>query len=143
LESLPGWDWSEKHQRQWHSRLAALRRYARAHDAGEIPVNAAIDRVRIGAWAAAQRAAHAAGTLPARNTAVLETIPGLDMENQSRRTPQPQSPSEDQRQQQQPHAEQAKPVAKQPPSQPAPLAADHEIGPHRTSTPLVPPAALD
>jgi hypothetical protein len=76
LESLPGWDWSGKHQRKWHSRLAALRRYARTHDVGEVPVDAAVDRLRIGAWAAAQRAAHAAGTLPARNAAVLETIFG-------------------------------------------------------------------
>ncbi len=76
LESLPDWEWRGKHQRNWHSRFAALRRYARVHDAGEIPVDAAIDGVRIGAWAAVQRAAYAAGTLPARNAALLETVPG-------------------------------------------------------------------
>lgn len=75
LESLPGWDWRGKHQRKWHTRFAALRQYTHAHNVGEIPVDATIDRLRIGAWAAAQRAAHAAGTLPARNAALLETIP--------------------------------------------------------------------
>lgn len=76
LESLPGWDWRGKHQRKWHARFTALHRYARAHNVGEIPADATIDHLRIGAWAAAQRAAHAAGTLPARNVALLETIPG-------------------------------------------------------------------
>lgn len=71
LERLPGWDWGGRHQRKWHDRLAALSRYAHAH-AGQIPAN----RLRIGAWAAAQRAAYATGTLPARNAALLETIPG-------------------------------------------------------------------
>ena len=73
LERLPGWDWGGRHQRKWHDRLAALSRYAHA---GQIPANATVNRLRIGAWAAAQRAAYAAGTLPARNAALLETIPG-------------------------------------------------------------------
>jgi hypothetical protein len=77
LESIPGWDWSGKHQRQWHRRFAALSRYARTHgDAGQTPVDATIAGLRLGAWTAAQRAAYAAGTLPARNAALLETIPG-------------------------------------------------------------------
>ncbi|HKS50810.1 MAG TPA: hypothetical protein VJS67_02945 [Pseudonocardiaceae bacterium] len=44
LESLPGWDWSGRHQHKWHRRLAALRRYARPHgDAGHIPADATLD----------------------------------------------------------------------------------------------------
>jgi hypothetical protein len=35
-----------------------------------VPADAAIDRLHIGTWAAAQRAAHAAGTLPIRNAAL-------------------------------------------------------------------------
>jgi hypothetical protein len=66
LESLPGWHWSGNHQRKWHRRFAALSRYARANNASEIPVDATIDGLRIGAWATAQRAACVAGTLPAR-----------------------------------------------------------------------------
>lgn len=76
LETLPGWDWSGNHQRKWHRRFAALRRYAHTHDAGQIPVDATLDGLRLGAWAAAQRAAYAAGTLAAPNAALLDTIPG-------------------------------------------------------------------
>ena len=41
-----------------------------------MPTDAAMERLRLGAWASAQRVAYAAGTLPAPNAAVLETIPG-------------------------------------------------------------------
>ena len=76
LESLSGWSWSGKYQRKWHSRLAALRRYACTHDASEVRADVTADRLRLGAWVAAQRAAYAAGTLPACNAALLEAIPG-------------------------------------------------------------------
>ncbi|WP_169381992.1 helicase associated domain-containing protein [Pseudonocardia acidicola] len=76
LERLPGWDWSGAHQRKWESRLAALTRYVRAHPTAQVPAGAVIDHVHIGAWAAAQRAAYVAGTLPACNAGLLEALPG-------------------------------------------------------------------
>jgi Helicase associated domain len=60
----------------WERRLAALRRYAAIEGTAGVPIRARADCVDVGAWAAAQSAAYAAGTLPARNAALLETIPG-------------------------------------------------------------------
>ena len=76
LERLPGWDWNGPNQRRWHALLAALTRYARIHGTAQVPTDTAIDRLHIGTWAAAQRTAHAAGTLPAPNAALLEALPG-------------------------------------------------------------------
>ena len=76
LESLPGWDWSGSHQRKWETRLAALARYLHVHGSAHVPARAVIDGLNIGRWVAAQRAAHAAGTLPARNAHQLEALPG-------------------------------------------------------------------
>lgn len=76
LESLPGWSWNGRHQRRWHQRLAALTQYARTHGTAVVGGEVVVNALHVGAWAAAQRAAHAAGTLPARNAALLEELPG-------------------------------------------------------------------
>ena len=87
LESLRGWDWSGIHQRRWHTRLDRLARYARIHGTAQLPADAVVDGVRVGAWAAAQRAAHAAGTLPSQSAALLEALPGWTWATDDSRRP--------------------------------------------------------
>jgi len=55
--------------------VAALRRYAAIKGTAGVPIRARADGVDVGSWAAAQRAAYAAGTLPARNAACWRPSP--------------------------------------------------------------------
>lgn len=76
LEALPGWDWSGSHERRWHRRLDALARFARVHGTARVPAHVTVGHLRVGEWAASQRVAYAAGTLPDRNAILLEALPG-------------------------------------------------------------------
>jgi hypothetical protein len=95
LESMPGWDWSGRHQRRWFTVFAALTRFVAKHHIAEIEPGLVFDRVRLGSWVESQRAAFAAGTLPPHNADLLAAIPGWEWAprrpgtNGSARTPRP------------------------------------------------------
>jgi hypothetical protein len=76
LESLPGWRWEGRSQRRWEARFAALNRYLAEHGPTTPPSNALSGKLRVGEWAAKQRRAHAAGTLPTPLVEKLESLPG-------------------------------------------------------------------
>ena len=84
LEALPGWRWSGTHERQWRARLDALRRYAARNGTSAVPPSVVVgSRMRLGQWAAAQKASQAAGTLPRPAAELLEQVPGWEWEEQS------------------------------------------------------------
>ena len=73
---LPGWRWEGRSQRRWEARFAALNRYLAEHGLTTPPSNALSGKLRVGEWAAKQRRAHAAGTLPTPLVEKLESLPG-------------------------------------------------------------------
>jgi hypothetical protein len=82
LEALPGWRWSGVHQRQWLARLHALRRYVDRNGTAAVPPEVVVGKIRLGQWVAAQKARHAAGTLPRPIAELLEQVPGWHWEDQ-------------------------------------------------------------
>ena len=75
LECTPGWTWNGTHQRRWHQRFLALARYTEMNSTAEIGLHTVVDH-HLGMWAAKQRSAYAAGSLPDTAETLLESLPG-------------------------------------------------------------------
>jgi hypothetical protein len=76
LEAVDTWQWGPDRSGTWRHAFNAVARYAAERGTTVFAEETTFDRVDLQAWAAAQRAAYAAGCLPIAAVGLLEQLPG-------------------------------------------------------------------
>lgn len=92
LELLPGWSWAPGEYR-WQCGLAALSAYTATYGHANPARTERFDNYPVGAWARAQRTAHARGRLATTRASVLQALPGWQWSTRRRDTRTPQYPA--------------------------------------------------
>jgi superfamily II DNA or RNA helicase len=75
LDSIPGWQWDPL-DAEWEKAFAHLTAFAVREGHARVPTKHSEHGFPLGAWAARQRQAHKAGTMPTSRKTRLEAVPG-------------------------------------------------------------------